>query len=62
MSFLQLPVFVLRIYIHTLLLHYCFFKGKLIYPEHIIQGFENLPQAFMGMLSGDNIGKVLVKV
>lgn len=38
-----------------------FFKCKLIYPEHITQGFENLPQAFMGMLNGDNIGKVLVK-
>jgi len=37
-------------------------EGKLIYPEHITQGFENLPQAFMGMLNGDNIGKVLVKV
>jgi len=36
-------------------------EGKLIYPEHITQGFENLPQAFIGMLSGENIGKVLVK-
>lgn len=44
--------------------YYCFFflsKGKLIYPEHIIEGFENLPKAFIGMLNGDNIGKVLVK-
>lgn len=39
-----------------------FFQGKLIYPEHITQGFENLPQAFMGMMNGDNIGKVLVKI
>jgi len=38
------------------------FKGKLIYPEHITEGFENLPQAFMDMLNGDNIGKALVKV
>ncbi|XP_050429026.1 prostaglandin reductase 1-like [Adelges cooleyi] len=37
-------------------------EGKLIYPEHITAGFENLPQAFMGMLKGENIGKALVKV
>lgn len=39
-----------------------FLKGKLIYPEYIIQGFESLPQAFIGMLNGENIGKTLVKV
>ncbi|XP_050533613.1 prostaglandin reductase 1-like [Daktulosphaira vitifoliae] len=37
-------------------------EGKLIHPEHITAGFENLPEAFMGMLRGDNIGKALVKV
>lgn len=50
-------------YLLFLLLYYViFFQGKLVYPEHITQGFENLPQAFMGMLNGDNIGKVLVKI
>lgn len=39
-----------------------FFKGKLIHPEHVVQGFENLPQAFIGLLNGDNIGKVVIKV
>jgi NADPH-dependent curcumin reductase CurA len=36
--------------------------GKLKYREDIIDGFENLPKAFIGMLQGDNTGKRLVKV
>ena len=36
-------------------------EGKLKYREDIVEGFENLPQAFIGMLEGDNIGKRLVK-
>src|SRR5262249_37966925 len=37
-------------------------SGKLKYREDIVEGFENLPKAFIGMLSGDNTGKRLVKV
>ncbi|KAM6473153.1 prostaglandin reductase 1 isoform 1-T3 [Liasis olivaceus] len=37
-------------------------EGKIKYCEHIIEGFENMPAAFMGMLRGDNIGKAIVKV
>ena len=37
-------------------------EGKLKYQEDILEGFEKLPQAFIGMLEGDNIGKRLVKV
>ncbi len=37
-------------------------EGKLKYREDIVDGFENLPQAFIGMLEGDNTGKRLVKV
>lgn len=37
-------------------------QGKLKCKEDIVQGFENLPQAFIGMLQGDNTGKRLVKV
>ncbi len=37
-------------------------EGKLKYKEDIVEGFENLPKAFIGMLQGDNIGKRLVKV
>ncbi len=35
--------------------------GKLKYHENIIEGFENMPRAFIGMLRGQNIGKQLVK-
>jgi hypothetical protein len=37
-------------------------EGKLKYKEDIVDGFENLPRAFIGMLQGDNLGKRLVKV
>jgi NADPH-dependent curcumin reductase CurA len=37
-------------------------QGKLKYQEDIVEGFENLPKAFIGMLTGDNTGKRLVKV
>ena len=36
--------------------------GKLKYVETIIEGFENTPQAFLGLFSGENLGKQLVKV
>lgn len=35
-------------------------SGQLKYRETISKGFENLPDAFIGMLRGDNIGKALV--
>jgi leukotriene B4 12-hydroxydehydrogenase/15-oxo-prostaglandin 13-reductase len=37
-------------------------EGKLNYRESIVEGFENTPRAFIGMLQGENIGKQLVKV
>lgn len=37
-------------------------EGKLKYKEDIVEGFEKLPRAFIGMLEGDNTGKRLVKV
>jgi hypothetical protein len=37
-------------------------EGKLKYREDIVEGFENMPQAFIGMLEGDNTGKRLVKI
>jgi NADPH-dependent curcumin reductase CurA len=36
--------------------------GKLRYQEDVTEGLENAPQAFIGMLRGDNRGKALVKV
>ena len=37
-------------------------SGDLRYRETIVDGIENMPAAFNGLLSGDNIGKMLVKV
>jgi NADPH-dependent curcumin reductase CurA len=36
--------------------------GKLRYRESIVQGLENAPRAFIGMLQGQNIGKQIVQV
>ena len=30
--------------------------------EHVIDGFENMTKALMALFTGDNIGKLLVKV
>ena len=35
--------------------------GKLKYTETIIEGFDKLPEAFLGLFSGRNLGKMLVK-
>lgn len=37
-------------------------SGKLKYAETIVEGFENTPQAFIGLFSGDNLGKQIVKI
>lgn len=37
-------------------------QGKLVCREHMTEGFENMPAAFMGMLKGDNIGKAIIKM
>jgi NADPH-dependent curcumin reductase CurA len=36
--------------------------GKIKFDENIIEGFENLPAAFLGLFRGENIGKQLVRV
>lgn len=36
--------------------------GQLKYREDVVQGLENAPRAFIGMMSGENFGKLLVKV
>ena len=37
-------------------------NGRLRYRETVIEGIENAPRAFMGLLRGENIGKMLVQV
>ncbi|WP_047546150.1 NADP-dependent oxidoreductase [Psychroserpens sp. Hel_I_66] len=36
--------------------------GKLTYSETIVEGFENIPQAFIDLFDGKNKGKMVVKV
>ena len=35
-------------------------EGKLKYRETVIDGFENMPRALIGVLAGDNTGKMVV--
>ncbi|MBD2843778.1 hypothetical protein IDH44_01125 [Paenibacillus sp. IB182496] len=37
-------------------------EGRLRYEEHVVDGFAHTVDAFLGLFSGDNIGKQLVKV
>ena len=36
-------------------------SGELIYKENLTEGFEKIPAAFIGLFSGENIGKQMVK-
>ena len=37
-------------------------NGDLRYKEDAVAGLENAPSAFIGMMRGENFGKLLVKV
>jgi len=37
-------------------------SGEIRYRETIVDGIESMPSAFNGLLAGDNIGKMLIKV
>jgi NADPH-dependent curcumin reductase CurA len=37
-------------------------EGKLRYREHVVEGLDQAPGAFIGLLRGENRGKLLVKV
>ncbi|MDB5511316.1 MAG: NADP-dependent oxidoreductase [Enterovirga sp.] len=36
--------------------------GRVRYREDVVEGLENAPEAFMGLLKGRNLGKLLVRV
>jgi NADPH-dependent curcumin reductase CurA len=37
-------------------------EGGIARKETIVEGIEHAPQAFLGLFSGDNLGKMLVKI
>ncbi len=37
-------------------------EGKLKYTQTIVKGFDNLPDAFLGLFSGKNTGKMIVEI
>ncbi len=37
-------------------------SGEIKYKEHIVQGIEKAPEAFCGLLKGQNFGKVVIEV
>jgi NADPH-dependent curcumin reductase CurA len=37
-------------------------EGRLKYRQTIVRGFDNLPEAFLGLFSGKNTGKMIVEV
>lgn len=37
-------------------------EGKIKYREHMVDGLENAPQAFIGLLEGKNFGKLVIRV
>ena len=37
-------------------------EGKLKSREHIVDGLEGFPDALLGLFSGENLGKLMLKV
>ncbi len=37
-------------------------EGKIVWKEDIVEGIENAPKAFIGLMNGKNFGKLLIKV
>ena len=37
-------------------------EGKLKLKETVVEGFDNIPGAFIGLFEGENIGKMIVKI
>jgi NADPH-dependent curcumin reductase CurA len=37
-------------------------QGKISFREDIVDGLENSPNAFIGLLEGKNFGKLIIRV
>jgi NADPH-dependent curcumin reductase CurA len=37
-------------------------EGRITWKETVVEGIENAPRAFLGLFSGENVGKMLVKI
>ncbi len=37
-------------------------EGKITFEETIVEGFDNIPQAFLDLFEGKNKGKMIVKI
>ena len=37
-------------------------EGSLKYKEDVVEGLQNAPRAFIGLMRGENFGKQLIKV
>ena len=37
-------------------------EGKVKFREDVVEGLENAPKAFIGLLEGKNFGKLIVRV
>ena len=42
--------------------HFLAMQGKLKYRETVTEGFDNMFDAFLGLFTGANTGKAVVKV
>ena len=36
-------------------------SGQIVYKEDFVDGLENAPEAFMGLLKGKNFGKLIIR-
>jgi NADPH-dependent curcumin reductase CurA len=43
------------------MIDWMFVQGKIKYREDVVKGFENMREAFYGMLNGKYTGKVVIK-
>ena len=37
-------------------------EGRIKYREDVVEGLEKAPRAFIGLMQGENFGKLLIKV